>query len=60
MTDNPLVDAVAGRMHGMVDDRQWHDPRIDMLTRDEWSGLATAALRAIEDAGWKVVKKEDV
>ncbi|CAM3285358.1 hypothetical protein [Sphingomonas zeae] len=60
MTDNPLIEAVAVRMHGMVDDRQWHDPRVDMLTRGEWSGHATAALRAIEDAGWKVVKVSDV
>jgi hypothetical protein len=67
MTDNPLVEAVARavaaseweagfglekllyRTKYEAADAVWHD----------FCDQATAALRAIEDAGWKVVKKED-
>jgi hypothetical protein len=73
MTDNPLVEAVAIAISGQdaagwkalpEDDRQrlygggkWHDSG---RTRDDYRQEATAALRAIEDAGWKVVKVSDV
>lgn len=56
MTDNPLVETVARAIayaEGNAGDSgvwpKWSDYR----------DHATAALRAIEDAGWKVVKKED-
>ncbi len=49
MTDNPLVEAVARAMNNtaMTGVHPSYSQRRNM---------ATAALRAIEDAGWKVVK----
>lgn len=51
MTDNPLVEAVARAMTNktMAGVHPSYSQRRDM---------ATAALRAIEDAGWKVVPVE--
>lgn len=60
MTDNPLVEAVARSIiHNIFPDR---DFRINPHYEEEMAQIrpiVTAALRAIEDAGWKVVKKED-
>lgn len=49
MTDNPLVEAVAKDLRPFFSAAD--------LAYDEHIAAATAALRAIEDAGWKVVKK---
>lgn len=67
MTDNPLVEAVARAMCEARDpDDTTGGPHPQGIWLDDgeayWTGYinaATAALRAIEDAGWKVVKKED-
>lgn len=65
MTDNPLVEAVAKAIcasQGLDWDAQASFLTSAGGTGEEQEGFrdsATAALRAIEDAGWKVVKKED-
>ncbi len=68
MTDNPLVEAMkvaaltSLAYHGPLSDVQ------ELLVRGDGRGVTgpgaidkmmNAALRAIEDAGWKVVKKEE-
>lgn len=54
MTDNPLVEAVADGIE------EQHGPLLAFSGKRTYAvqakDLATAALRAIEDAGWKVVK----
>lgn len=53
MTDNPLVEAVAKHIS------QWLEQETGVLMKPRTSKrCATAALRAIEDAGWKVVPVE--
>lgn len=50
MIDNPLVEAVAEAIA---------EQDYDSEDAEYYKRFATAALRAIEDAGWKVVKKEE-
>ncbi|WP_454280595.1 hypothetical protein [Sphingomonas sp. Marseille-Q8236] len=62
MTDNPLVEAVARAVakvdhNGRVaEEGYWSNPDTGSF---HYRNAATAALRAIEDAGYKVVKKEE-
>lgn len=56
MTDNPLVDVIAKAIYD--DHNGWLRPDYS-FTAEDFEDTATAALRAIEDAGWKVVKKEE-
>lgn len=66
MTDNPLVeDAKMPVSHANRTDadlQRDHSPEAAQEIKrrnDTATVIPTAALRAIEDAGWKVVKKED-
>ena len=68
MTDNPLVEAVAravlndlSRQDGVDGEWGMENGVVDFLDQSpvDMHSVATAALRAIEDAGWKVVKKEE-
>lgn len=67
MTDNPLVEAVARAVADCRNDfRRANDKALaeegfwpDRHAMPSDMDTATAALRAIEDAGWKVVKKEE-
>lgn len=51
MTDNPLVEAVGAKLRATLE----YETGV-LMTVSTSAILATAALRAIEDAGWKVVK----
>lgn len=59
MTDNPLVEAVAKAM--APSNWQPFDPKIhgspvnQKAAQVMWLSQATAALRAIEDAGYKII-----
>lgn len=58
MTDNPLVEAVAISLAQLDADEHGLEPFDEQpdYAKDYRHQQATAALRAIEDAGWKVVK----
>jgi len=60
MTDNPLVEAVVRVLQAEQD--RLHDEDYIMDTNDCIAALREnpdSVVRAIEDAGWKVVKKEE-
>lgn len=59
MTDDQLVEAVARAIWNSSSggEREWD--ALDVFTRGGLKQDAAAALRAIEGAGWKVVKKEE-
>lgn len=65
MTDNPLVEAVSMPLHPAnrsdADLQRDHSPEAaqEIKRRNDMATIIpTAALRAIEDAGWKVVPVE--